>query len=169
MSSRFQGGGFFSGGRDFLGGSFLLDDAHPVGIHIVHGFDFTETNTLRVSVTEIALKNLSIHDVKIHCAEGADRHAGTATNADIMVHHYPAILVITGNSLHGANDLTGSILTLLTGHGNVKPFCLPLHNLYTASCCIGYAVMENRADELTEPAPGALFVIDCENFTHGFH
>lgn len=29
--------------------------------------------------------------------------------------------------------------------------------------------MENRADELTEPAAGALFRTDCKNFTHRFH
>ena len=29
--------------------------------------------------------------------------------------------------------------------------------------------MVDRADELAQPAPGAFFGIDRENFTHGFH
>jgi hypothetical protein len=120
-------------GRNFLGGSFLFGNTHPVSIHIIHGLDFTETNALWISVTEIALKILSIYDVKTHRAEGTDRDAGTAANAYIVIHHDPAEFLIAGNGLYGANDLTGCILTLLTGHGNIKPFCFPLHNLYPAS------------------------------------
>jgi hypothetical protein len=118
---------------DFLGGSFLFGNTHPVSIQIINGLDFTETNTLRISITEIALKILSIYDVKTHRAEGTDRDAGTAANAYIVIHHDPAEFLITGNGLHGANDFTRSILTLLTGHGNIKPFCFPLHNLDPAS------------------------------------
>jgi hypothetical protein len=109
-------------GSDFLGRSSLLGDTYPVSFHIIYGFHVTETNALRISVTEIALKNLSINDVKIHSAEGADCHTGTAANAYIVIHHHPAMFLIPGNGLHGANYLTGSILTLLTGHGNIKPF-----------------------------------------------
>jgi hypothetical protein len=47
---------------DFLGGRFLLGDTHPVRIHIIHRFNFTETNTLRISITEIVLKILSINE-----------------------------------------------------------------------------------------------------------
>jgi hypothetical protein len=109
-------------GSDFLSGRFLLGETHPIRIHIIHCFDFTETNTLRISITEIALKILSIYDVKTHRTEGTDRHAGTAANANILIHHHPAEFLISGYGLHGANDLTGSILTLLTGHGDIKPF-----------------------------------------------
>jgi hypothetical protein len=109
-------------GSDFLGSGFLLGDTHPVSIHIINSFDFTKTNALRISITEIALEILSIDDIKIHCAEGADRHTGTAANADIVIHHDPVEFLISGNGLHGANDHTGGILTLLTGHGNVEPF-----------------------------------------------
>jgi len=47
--------------------------------------------------------------------------------------------------------------------------CLPFHNLYPASGCVGDSVMVNRANELTEPAAGALFWTNSENFTHGVH
>jgi hypothetical protein len=109
------------GDSDFLGSSSLLSDTHPIGLQIVHGLHIAETNALRVSVTEIALKILSINNAKIHRAEGAGRHARTASNADIVVHHDPAEFLISGNGFHGANDQTGSVLALLTGHGNIKP------------------------------------------------
>jgi hypothetical protein len=154
---------------DFFGGSSLLGDTHPVSLHVVHGLHITETNALGVSVTEIAFKILSVNDTEIHCAKGADRHAGTAADANIMIDHHPTECLIPGNGLHGANGHTGSILALLAGHGDVESFCLPLHNLYPASISVGYAIMENRADELTQSTSGALFWSDREYFTHGFH
>jgi len=107
---------------DFLGGGSLLSDTHPVSLHIVHGLHIAETDALRVSVTKIALKVLSIDDTEIHRAEGADRHAGAAANANILIHHHPTEFLIPGNGLHGANCHTGGILTLLAGHGNINPF-----------------------------------------------
>ena len=109
-------------GSDFLSGCPLFGDTNPVRIHIIHGFDFTKTNALRISVTEIAFEVLSIDDTKIHGAERADRYAGTTANADIVIYHHPAQLFISGNGLDRTNDHTGSILTLLAGHGNVEPF-----------------------------------------------
>jgi hypothetical protein len=107
---------------DFLGGSSLLSDTHPVSLHIVHGFHIAETNALRVSVAKIALKVLSINDTEIHRAKGADRHTGAASNANVVIYHHPAELLISGNGLHGANRHTGGVLTLLAGHGNINPF-----------------------------------------------
>jgi hypothetical protein len=86
-----------------------------------------------------------------------------------VIHHHPTEFLIPGNRLHGADDHTGSILALLTGHGNVKPFGLPFHNLYPASGGIGYTIMEDRTDKLAKSAAGAFLMIDCKNFTHGFH
>jgi hypothetical protein len=155
--------------RDFFGGSSLLGDAHPVRLHVVHGFHITETNALRVSVTEIALKIFSVNDTEVHCAEGADRHTGAAADANIVIDHHPAEFVIPGNGLHGANRHTGGILTLLAGHGDIESFCLPFHNLYAGSGRVGDSIMENRADDLTKSASGTLFWSYCEYFTHGFH
>jgi hypothetical protein len=109
-------------GSDLLGSGLLLGDTHPVRLHVIHGFDFTETNALRISITQITLEILSIDDIKIHGTERADRYAGTAANADIVIHHHPTEFFISGNGLHGADDHAGSILTLLAGHGNVEPF-----------------------------------------------
>jgi hypothetical protein len=107
---------------DLFGGGSLLSDTHPVRLHIVHGLHITETNTLRVSVTKIALKVLSINDTEIHRAEGADRYTGAAADANIVIHHHPAECLIPRNGLHGANRHAGGILTLLAGHGNINPF-----------------------------------------------
>jgi hypothetical protein len=128
---------------DFFRGSSLLGDTHPVRLHIIHRFHITETNALRVSVTEIALEILSVNDTEIHRAEGTDRHTGAAADANIVIDHDPAECLIPGNGLHGANGHTGGILTLLAGHGNIESFCLPFHNLYPASIGVGYAIMEN--------------------------
>jgi hypothetical protein len=155
--------------RDFLSSSSLFGDAHPVSLHIVHGFHITETNTLRISVAEITLKILSVNDTEIHRAKGADRYTGAAADANVVINHHPAECLIPGNGLHGANRHTGSILTLLAGHGDIESFCLPFHNLYPASTGIGYAIMENRADDLTKSTSGTLFWSYCEYFTHGFH
>jgi hypothetical protein len=107
---------------DFFGGSFFLQDTHAVGLYVIHGLYLTETNALGITVTEIALKILSINGAKIHRTKRADRHAGTAANAYSVIHHHPAEILIPGNGLHGANDHAGSILTLLAGHGDIKPF-----------------------------------------------
>jgi hypothetical protein len=165
----FEGCGLSPGGSDLLGSRFLLDDAYPVRVDIFHGFDLTETGALRVSVTEVAFKVLPVNDIEIHGAEGADRHAGAAADAFGLIHHHPAQFLVAGNRLYGTDDLTGSILALLAGHGNIEPFSLPLHDLDPASGGIRDPVVENRADKLAKPAPGALFRIDREYFTHGFH
>jgi hypothetical protein len=164
-----QGGGLFSSGRDFLGSGSLLADGHPIRFYIIHGFHVTETDALRVPVTEIALKNLPINDIEVHGAEGTNRYTGAAANAFVLVDHDPAELLVPGNGLHGTDNHAGSILALLTGHGNIEPFLFPFDHLNTASRSIGDTVVENRADKLAKPAPGALFKIDLKYFTHGFH
>jgi hypothetical protein len=155
--------------RNFLGSGSLLGDTDPVSLYIIHGFHVTETNALRISVTEIALKDLPINHIKIHGAERTDRYARTTANTFVLIHHDPAELFVSGNGLHGADDHTGSILTLLAGHGDIEPFCLPFDYFYPASGRIGYAVVKNCADILTKSAAGALFEIYLKNFTHGFH
>jgi hypothetical protein len=109
-------------GSDFLGSGSLLRDTHPVRFHIIHGFHVTETNALRISVTGITLKDLPINNVKTHCTERTDRYARSATNAFILIYHDPAEFFIPGNGLYRADDHAGSILTLLAGHRNIKPF-----------------------------------------------
>jgi hypothetical protein len=109
-------------GSDFLGGRFLLGDTHPVRIHIIYGFNFTETNALWISITEITIKILTVNDIKTHGAEGTDRHTRTAANAYIVIHRHPTEFLISGNGLHGADDQARSVLTLLAGHRNIKAF-----------------------------------------------
>jgi hypothetical protein len=107
---------------DFLGSASLLGDAHPISLYIINRFHVTETNALWIPIAEITLKDLPIDHVKIHGTERTNGYAGSATNALILVDHDPAEFFIPRNSLHRADDHTGSILTLLAGHGNIKPF-----------------------------------------------
>jgi hypothetical protein len=108
--------------RNLLRGSSLLGDTHPVGIHIIHGFHITETDTLGISVTEVALKVLSVNNIKTHRAEWTDRDTRTAANAYVVIHHHPTEFLIAGNGLDRADDHARSVLTLLAGHGNIEPF-----------------------------------------------
>jgi hypothetical protein len=157
------------GDSDFFGGSSLLGDTYLVRLHIVNGLHVTETNALRVPVTKIALKILSVNDAEIHRAKWTDRYTGAAADANIVIDHYPVECFIPGNGLYGTNRHTGGVLTLLAGHGDVESFCLPLYHLYPASTSVGYTIMENRADDLTKSTPGTLFWGYREYFTHGFH
>jgi hypothetical protein len=109
-------------GGDFLCGRSLLGNAHPVSIHIIHGFYFTETNALGFSVTEITLEIFTVNDIKTHRPEGTDRYARTTANAYVVIHHYPAEFLIPGNGPHGTDDQARGVLTLLAGHRDIKAF-----------------------------------------------
>ena len=133
MGLQLQCRSLYPGGADLLSSSLLLEGAYPVCIDIVDRLHFAEPDALRVSVTEVAFEILPVNDVKAHCAEGADRDAGTTANAFVVIYHDPAELLIPRDGLHGADDLAGGILALLAGHGNVDSLLLPFHDLDPAS------------------------------------
>jgi len=108
MRFRHQSGSFPLSGCDSLRRGLFLREVHPVGIDVVDGFHVTETNALRISVTEIALEILVVDDVKPHRSKGADGDTGTAADAFVVVHHYPAELLIPGDGLDGTDDFAGA-------------------------------------------------------------
>ena len=73
----------------------LFDHVRLVCIHKGDGLYIAEANTLRISVTEITFKILTVNDIKTHRAERTDVNAGTAANAYIVIHHHAAQLLIT--------------------------------------------------------------------------
>jgi hypothetical protein len=117
----------------FLRRNSFFQNAHIVLFKEIHGFDITETDALGITVAEIALEDHFINSVVAHGPEGADGHTGAATDADIVINHHPPQLVVFRDGLHGTNIQAGCILTLLTGHGDIKAFRLPLHNFDAAS------------------------------------
>jgi hypothetical protein len=145
-----------------------FQNAHIVLFNEIHGFYITETDALGIAVAEVALEDPFIDDVVVHGPERADRHTGAATDADIVINHYPSDFVIFQDGLHGTDIQAGGILALLTGHGDVKALGLPLYNFYAASCGVGTAVMLNCADEFAGSAPGAFLIIYIQGFSHRF-
>jgi len=145
-------------GKFFRRNSFF-QNAHIVLFNEIHGFYITETDALGIAVAEVALEDHFVDDVVVHGPEGADGHAGAATDADIVINHHPPHFVIFRDGLHGTDIQAGGILALLTGHGDIKALGLPLHNFDAASCGVGKAVMPNCADEFAGSAPGAFLII----------
>jgi len=86
----------------------LLADGNPIRLHIIHGFHVAETDALRFPVTEITLKNLSINNAKVHGAEGANRHAGAAANAFVLIDHDPAGVPRPGMAFTGQMIMQGA-------------------------------------------------------------
>lgn len=145
-----------------------LQNAYIVLFNEIQGFYITETDTLGITVAEVALEDHLINDIIVHGPEGADGDTGAATDADIVIDRHPSQLIIFGDGLHRTDIQAGGILALLTGHGDIKALGLPFDNFYAASCGIGTAVMLNCADKLAGSAPGAFLIIYIQGFSHGF-
>ena len=60
-------------------------NADLIGLNKINRLFFTEPDTLRITVTKIALKDLSVGRVKYHGPERTCAHTGTASNADIII------------------------------------------------------------------------------------
>jgi hypothetical protein len=67
----FQGGGFFASGRYPLRRFAPLVKANFIRIDKIHGLYFTEPDTLRIAVTEVAFEDLSVGGIKTHGTERA--------------------------------------------------------------------------------------------------
>ncbi len=153
---------------NFFRRTSCFQNAHIIRFNEIHGFYITETDALGIAVAEVALEDHFIDDVVVHGPEGADGHAGAATDADIVINRHPPHSVIFRDGLYRTDIQAGGILALLTGHGDIKALGLPLHNFYAASCGVGTAVMLNRADEFAGSTAGAFLIIDIQGFGHGF-
>jgi hypothetical protein len=65
-----------------------LYDSHITRFNIINGFDITESDTLRIAVTDVALENPPVGRIKIHCTERAHANACSAANTGIIVNAY---------------------------------------------------------------------------------
>jgi len=117
----------------FLRRNSFFQNADVVRFNEIHGLDITETDALGIAVAEIALEDHFINGVVAHGSKGADGHTGAATDADVVINHHSPQFVVFRDGPHGTNIQAGCILTLLTGHGDIKALRLPLHNFDTAS------------------------------------
>lgn len=140
-------------------GSPLLAYADLVGGHKGNRIHLAEPDTLRITVTEVALDDLFVNDIEIHRSEGAHSHTGAASDAYIIIHRDPSQFFITINGLYRTDIHARRILALLTGHGDIKAFMLPFHDLYAASSRIGNSVMLDRAYEFAKPAACAFLIV----------
>jgi len=152
--------GLFARIRYPLRGLPALDNTHIIRLNKIDGLDVTESDTLRITVTNIALENPPIGRIKIHGSEGTDADAGAAADAGIIVNGYATQFIILRDGFDRADIQTGRVLTLLACHGNINAFGLPLQHPDSAPGGIGNAIVRNRAHQLAQPAAGAFFMID---------
>jgi hypothetical protein len=128
-----QGGSLFLGCGQSLRRIPLLMNAEPISRNIIDGLHVTETDTLGLPTTQVALEDLFVDDVIIHRPEGTNSDTGTTADTDILINRYESHILVTGDGLYRAYIHAGRIVTLLTGHGDIETFGLPLHDLYTTS------------------------------------
>jgi hypothetical protein len=156
--------------RLFLGGlepgcsGPLFVQADAGAVHKLNGFYVTEPDALRVAVTQITLDDLSFNWIEAHGAEGAHGNTGATADADIVIHFNPVHFVIAGNGADRTADHTGSILTLLAGHGNVKSFHIPFDHANPAAHGIDDAIMFEYTHLFAGSAARAFFVIYFQYF-----
>jgi len=136
-----------------------LDNTHIVGLNKIDGFDIAESDTLRITVANIAFEHPPVGGIKTHGPEGTNADAGAAADAGIIVNRDTTQLFILGDGFDRADIQTGRVLTLLTCHGDINTFGLPLQHPDPAPGRIGNAIVRNSAYQLTQPAACAFFMI----------
>ena len=161
---RKQGRAFLGRVGNAFGRGALFSDADFVRFHEIHGFLFAEPHALGVTFAEVAFEDLFVDDVEAHGAEGTNRHAGTTTDANIVIDRHGTQLFIFGNGFDRANIHARRVLALLAGHGNVQTFMFPFHNPDAAAGRVGNTVMFDGAHELAKPATRTFFMIDILSF-----
>ena len=92
----------------------FLINAHISGFHKVHCLSVAEPDTLGITVAQIAFKDLLVLGIITHSAKGANRHAGTTADADVIVNFNVLQVFVTRNRLHRAHIQARGILALLT-------------------------------------------------------
>ena len=71
-----------------LGGLPALDDAHIVGLDKIDGFYITESDTLGITIANVAFEDSPIGGIKIHGPEWTNTDAGAAADTGIIVNGY---------------------------------------------------------------------------------
>jgi len=125
------------------------------------GLDVTEANTLRVSVTVIALHRHPLLGIEERMAKGAGNDAGSTSDAKLFVDGHPVIvfrLPVAG--LCRAYLHAVGFLTMIAGHGEIKPYILPLDHFHPGAAWIACSRMKHRAHQFAQTASGALLLID---------
>ena len=98
---------------------FLFKDADIAGIFEIDRLYFAKTNTLGITVTEVAFNNLMIHGIKTHGTEGTDRYTGAASDAGFIINFHPSHFFVAAQCAYRATNHAGGILALLAGHGYI--------------------------------------------------
>ena len=83
------------------------------------------SDTLRITAAEVALKDLFFCRVEVHGAEGTDCDAGAAANADIVINMDPSLCLIAIDCLYRAHVQARCVYALPACHGDVKAFPFP--------------------------------------------
>jgi hypothetical protein len=100
-----------------------------VGVHKKDGLDFTETNTLWISVTVITFHRHSLCDIKEGMAERTGHDASLASNAQVLVDNDPMIeFRVPMAGLGGAHFKAIGFFTMVANHGKIDSFMFPLEN-----------------------------------------
>jgi len=72
----------------FLSRILLFQNTDIAGINKFQSLYLAESDTLRITVTNVAFNHFSIYAVKAHSAEWTDRHAGSTSDTYLIVYLY---------------------------------------------------------------------------------
>jgi hypothetical protein len=145
----------------FKKGLSLFGHVRLVCIRKGDGLDITEANTLRISITVIALHRYPFLDVKERMAEGAGDDAGPASDAELLVDRHPVIIFrLPVAGLCRAYLHAVGLFTMVAGHGKIEPHVLPLDHFDPGTAWIACPCVKHRADQLTQATPGTLLLVN---------
>jgi hypothetical protein len=145
----------------FKKGFSLFGHVRFVCIRKRDGLDITETNTLWISITVIALHRNPFLDIKERMAKGAGDDAGSTSDAQFFVDGHPIIIFrLPVAGLCWAYLHTIGLFTVITGHRKIKPHILPLDHFDPGTAWIACPCVKHRAHQLAQTASGTLLLID---------
>jgi hypothetical protein len=132
-----------------------------VGVHKKDGLDFTETDTLWISVTVITFHRHSLRDIKEGMAERTGHDASLASNAQVLVDDDPMIKFrVPMASLGRAHFKAIGFFTVIADHREIDSFMFPLENFNAGTTGIARSGMIDRANEFALTASRALLLIN---------
>ncbi|MDP7354439.1 MAG: hypothetical protein QGE94_05110 [Desulfobacterales bacterium] len=100
----------------------------PTRIRKIDGLWIAESYTLRVSIAQIAFKNLLIPGIESHGPEGAGRHADFAADAPIVINHDTIQPGVPLDGFTGTGGHARCIFALLTAYRNKYALISPMDN-----------------------------------------
>ena len=77
-----------------LRGFAALDNTHIIRLNKIDGLHITESDALRITVTNIAFEDPPVGGIKIHCPERTYADAGAAADTGIIVNGYTTQFLI---------------------------------------------------------------------------